>query len=56
MIELTLRDQIALGASEDDLRGFQYTEEQVNEYKTRNRAEDRYAYADAMMKAREGGK
>jgi hypothetical protein len=44
-----LRDEIALGASDADVIAFTYT---YNGSRL-NRAEARYAYADAMMKARE---
>lgn len=52
---LTLRDKLALSASEEDIKAMQYGE---RDYRTcRNvdytRQQARYRHADAMLKARE---
>lgn len=55
--ELTLRDQLALGASEEDIKTWSRTRVEDDTHGlvyrfVRTREEARYAFADAMLKAR----
>lgn len=52
---LTLRDFLAVSATEEDIKPYLIWDN-VRRTNTRNREEAKYAYADAMLRARDVGR